>query len=90
MHCSTLAWHLLPGHLYNTGTAGFCQVTARFGEVPDGGQDPAIAPTGLSDTLGGGDSGGYVSPALGTLWAHSVNVRIALERQAGRRYMKVS
>jgi hypothetical protein len=30
-----------------------------------------------------------VSPALGTLWAHSVNVRVALERQAGRRYMKV-
>ncbi len=34
--------------------------------------------------------GGQVTAALGTKWAHCVNVRLALERLGDQRYLKVS
>lgn len=37
---------------------------------------------------GGGD-GGQLAAALGTKWAHAVNVRLVLERQGDRRFIKV-
>ena len=38
----------------------------------------------------GAGGGGYVTAALGTKWAHCVNLRIILERLADKRYLKVA
>ena len=34
--------------------------------------------------------GSYVSPALGMVWAHSVNNRIVLETRGSQRYMTIA
>ncbi|KAG1657551.1 hypothetical protein FOA52_005437 [Chlamydomonas sp. UWO 241] len=43
---------------------------------------------GVLDTAA--TTGGYVMAALGTKWAHCVNVRVVLERLADRRFMKIA
>jgi RAD51-like protein 1 len=60
------------------------QVTAR----PTGPAAHAFQGGGAPE--GGGDGDGHSAAALGTKWAHGVNVRLVLERQGARRFIKVS
>lgn len=60
-----------------------CQVTSR----PSG--PAAHAFQGGGAPLGDGEGEGHLSAALGTKWAHGVNVRLVLERQGAQRYIKV-
>jgi hypothetical protein len=63
------------------------QVTAR----PTGPAVHAFQGGGGGAAAGGGGGGGddgHLAAALGTKWAHCVNVRLVLERQGERRFIK--
>ena len=63
------------------------QVTAR----PTGPAAHAFQGGGGNDGGGGGNDGdGHLSAALGTKWAHGVNVRLVLERQGSQRFIKIA
>jgi hypothetical protein len=61
------------------------QVTSR----PTGPAAHAFQGGGADAAAGGEDGGGHLAAALGTKWAHSVNVRLVLERQGAQRFIKV-
>ncbi|GLC45956.1 DNA repair protein RAD51 [Pleodorina starrii] len=58
------------------------QVTTRITPAAGGQQPPGGG--------GGGGGGGTLTAALGTKWAHCVNLRLVLERLHERRFLKVA
>ncbi len=77
-----------------TGTmtlgASSTQVTTRLQSAGGGGGDALHS---FQQQQGSGGSaaaeGGFLTAALGTKWAHCVNVRLVLERAVERRLLKV-
>ncbi len=63
------------------------QVTARFQDGPTHSFQQGASAAGSSTGL---NAGGQLSAALGTKWAHCVNLRLVLERMGSRRFIKVS
>lgn len=70
------------------------QVTARMtGPAVHSFQQPQLPPQavpGNQGFAGTGSTEGQVSAALGTKWAHAVNVRLVLERKGDGRVITVS
>ncbi|GBF98527.1 DNA repair protein RAD51 [Raphidocelis subcapitata] len=62
------------------------QVTAR----PTGPAAHAFQGGGAAAGGGEGEGDGHNAAALGTKWAHGVNVRLVLERQGARRFIKIA
>ncbi|KAL4424690.1 hypothetical protein ABPG77_004497 [Micractinium sp. CCAP 211/92] len=52
---------------------------------------PVLVTNQVTTHLGeGGSSGGHLTAALGTLWAHAVNTRLVLESAAGNRFVRIA